>query len=92
MPSPYSCLLLGLNFTHEFSTFSPKVAQGNREWVLWSVHHMFSLLLLSPHTLLTLSSHSSMGFLPQETAVHGSHNFAKQIKYKNKRKAISKPR
>jgi len=46
----------GARLHSHFSPFSPRVAQGDGEWGLWSVHHMLSLPLLppqgrTPHTL-----------------------------------------
>ena len=47
-PSLHPFLLLGLNFTHDFSPSSPQVVQGDGEWGLQSVHHTLSLPLLPP--------------------------------------------
>jgi len=47
---PHPSLFSGLNFTPVFSASSPEVAQWDGEWGLQSIHHLFSLLLLPPHT------------------------------------------
>ena len=52
----------GLIFTPDFSTSSPRAAQGDREQGLHSVHHVLSLLLLPPHAPLLMLS---VGSLPQ---------------------------
>ena len=58
MPSPHpSPFFPGLTLLPIFSTSSPRVAQGDREWGLQSVHHTLSLPLLPPQG--EDSSHSS---------------------------------
>lgn len=47
-PSPHSSLLPRHNFIPSFFTSFPSVAQGDMEWVVWSVQHILSLPLLPP--------------------------------------------
>lgn len=70
MFSPH-LLLPGFNFIPEFSVSFPPVVQDDREWGLWSVHPVLSLLLLLPQGgLLTLLPYSSVGSLPEQTVLH----------------------
>ena len=50
-PSPHPSLLPGLTFAPNFSTSSPRAAQGDGERGLPSVHYALSLLFLPPHVL-----------------------------------------
>lgn len=47
----YCKLIVRVNFSPSFSTSSPRVVQGDKEWSLRSVHHMSSLPLLPSHSL-----------------------------------------
>jgi len=57
-PSPHPSLLPGSTSLPIFSPSSPQVAQGDREWGLWSVHHILSLPIHPPQW--EDSSHSAL--------------------------------